>query len=201
MDIKLVIEKKLEEIKKIITQTENYLSADLLAVEKNLSLILTKLENRNSNDPPHPTTKEKILVWADGACSNNPGPGGWGAIVYHEGKYSEFSGFSPQSTNNIMEMTAALEGIRQTPEGAKVSVITDSQYVLKGITQWIHGWKKKGWKKADGKAVLNRKLWRELDYECCLRSVDWKWVKGHTGDPYNERCDELAREAISSNKI
>jgi ribonuclease HI len=73
--------------------------------------------------------------------------------------------------------------------------------VLKGITEWIHSWKKKGWKKADGKAVLNRKLWRELDYECCLRTVEWKWVKGHTGDPYNERCDELAREAISSNKI
>ncbi|MCP4297093.1 MAG: ribonuclease HI, partial [Proteobacteria bacterium] len=93
---------------------------------------------------------------------------------------------------------AALEGIKQTPEGAEIVLTTDSQYVLKGITQWIKGWKKRGWKKSNGENVLNRKLWQLLDEECQVRNITWKWVRGHTGHPQNERCDELARAAISN---
>ena len=107
----------------------------------------------------------------------------------------ELSGGAPESTNNIMEMTAAIEALRRTPEGAVVRITTDSQYVKNGITEWIDGWKRKGWRKADGGAVLNQQLWRELDALASARRVEWAWVKGHSGHPENERCDVLANEA------
>ncbi len=134
-------------------------------------------------------------VWADGSCAPNPGPGGWGAIVAHGGKREELSGVAPQSTNNIMELTAAIEGLRHTPPGATVKLTTDSQYVKNGITKWIHGWKRKHWRKADGQPVLNQELWQALDEVCAVRDVRWFWVRGHSGHPENERCDALANEA------
>jgi len=138
---------------------------------------------------------EVYAVWADGSCAPNPGPGGWGAIVEHRGEREELSGAAPKSTNNIMELTAAIEGLRRTPQGATVRLTTDSQYVKNGITKWIHGWKRKNWRKADGQPVLNRELWQALDEVCAVRDVSWFWVRGHNGHPENERCDELANEA------
>ena len=134
-------------------------------------------------------------IWGDGSCAPNPGVGGWGAILEHGGTREELSGASPRCTNNIMEMTAAIEALRLTPPGAEVEVTTDSQYVKNGITRWITGWKRKGWRKADGEPVLNQKLWRELDALVSERRVTWHWTRGHSGHPENERCDELANQA------
>ncbi|HKI97699.1 MAG TPA: ribonuclease HI [bacterium] len=136
-----------------------------------------------------------MQVWCDGSCAPNPGPGGWGAIMEQDGRRVELSGASPQSTNNIMEMTAAIEALTRTPEGARVHVTTDSRYVMDGITRWLPGWKRKGWRKADGKPVLNQGLWQALDALVKVRHVRWAWVEGHTGHPENERCDELANAA------
>ena len=136
-----------------------------------------------------------IRIWCDGSCAPNPGAGGWGVIVEKDGVREELSGGASESTNNIMEMTAAIEALRHTPEGARILATTDSQYVKNGITKWIHGWKRKGWRKADGGAVLNQKLWRELDILTAARRVEWAWIKGHSGHAENERCDELANRA------
>ena len=138
-----------------------------------------------------------IEIWSDGSCRGNPGPGGWGAIVRQGGSEQELFGAAPQTTNNIMEMTGAMKALESTPEGSQVRLTTDSQYVINGITKWIKGWKKKGWKKADGNAVLNQEVWKQLDQANSSRKVDWVWVKGHAGHEENERCDELARTAIS----
>lgn len=143
------------------------------------------------------TGNSEIHIWSDGACSGNPGPGGWGTIVSYDDEYLELSGFSPKTTNNIMEMTGALEGIRRTPPGCRLVLTSDSQYLVKGMTQWIKGWKRKNWKKADGKPVLNKSIWMELDREAGLRDIQWKWIKGHAGHEENERCDELARYEIT----
>jgi ribonuclease HI len=134
-------------------------------------------------------------IWCDGSCSPNPGAGGWGAIVEQGGNRRELNGAHPATTNNVMEMTAAIEALRITPPGAVVVVTTDSQYVKNGITSWIHAWKRKGWRKADGQPVLNQDLWRALDALVGKRTVRWEWVRGHTGHPENERCDELANAA------
>ena len=139
---------------------------------------------------------EKIEVWSDGSCKGNPGPGGWGAIVRSGGKEQELFGAHPETTNNIMEMTGAMKGLEATPEGSQVRLTTDSQYVINGITKWIIGWKKKGWKKADGNPVLNQEVWKALDAVNSKRKVEWVWVKGHAGHAENERVDDLAREAI-----
>ncbi|MDT8445911.1 MAG: ribonuclease HI [bacterium] len=140
--------------------------------------------------------KGDFRVYSDGSCEGNPGPGGWGCIVEQGGVEQEYSGGAKQTTNNLMEMTAALQGLRQTPKGAVVEVITDSQYLVKGMSQWLAGWKKKNWKKADGNPVLNRELWEALDQAASERKVRWTWVKGHAGHAENERCDELARLAV-----
>ncbi len=139
---------------------------------------------------------EKIEIWSDGSCKGNPGPGGWGAIVRSGGKEQELFGAHPETTNNIMEMTGAMKGLEATPEGSQVRLTTDSQYVINGITKWIIGWKKKGWKKADGNPVLNQEVWKALDAVNSKRKVEWVWVKGHAGHAENERVDDLAREAI-----
>jgi ribonuclease HI len=139
-----------------------------------------------------------IRVWTDGSCSPNPGPGGWGAILEVEGRREELSGAAPASTNNIMEMTGAIEALRRTAEGARVSVTTDSRYLKDGITQWIRNWKRNGWRKADGGPVLNQDLWRELDRLVSTRHVSWHWTASHAGHPENERCDELANRARRS---
>ena len=154
--------------------------------------------SREETSGEHPSDQGAsglIRIWCDGSCSPNPGAGGWGAIVERDGVREELSGGAPECTNNIMEMTAAIEALRSTPEGAAVVVTTDSQYVKNGITRWIHAWKRKGWRKADGGAVLNQPLWRELDTLATARRVEWAWIKGHSGHPENERCDELAGQA------
>ena len=136
-----------------------------------------------------------IRIWCDGSCAPNPGPGGWGAIVEREGRRIELSGAHPDCTNNIMEMTAAIRALEQTPEDAEIHITTDSRYVMDGITKWIAGWKRKGWRKSDKKPVLNQGLWMELDALNGKREVTWNWVRGHSGHPENERCDELANRA------
>ena len=134
-----------------------------------------------------------IRIWSDGSCAPNPGPGGWGAIIERDGHRQELHGGHADTTNNIMEMTAAIEALKHTPEGAHVIVTTDSQYLQLGITQWMPGWKRKGWRKADGKPVLNQAQWLALDALVSGRKVTWEWVRGHSGHPENDRCDELAR--------
>jgi ribonuclease HI len=140
-----------------------------------------------------------ITIHTDGACSGNPGPGGWGAILEWNSHRKELKGGEPDTTNNRMEMMAAIQALEalKTP-GRDVVLITDSVYLRDGITKWIHGWKKRGWKTADKKPVKNIDLWQRLDDLAGQHSIDWRWVKGHAGDPGNERADELAREGIAA---
>jgi ribonuclease HI len=139
---------------------------------------------------------EKIVIYTDGACSGNPGPGGWGAILIFKGKEKELSGGEPATTNNRMEMTAALEGLKALTRPCRVDVFTDSQYVMQGITSWMHNWKRRGWRTADNKPVKNEDLWRLLDEAASRHEVKWHWVKGHADDPLNNRVDELAVTAM-----
>lgn len=185
---------KLNKLISFLEDSTSMSSTDLNHLESAVDAILgtRKTATEKSLKP----TQDIIYIWSDGACSGNPGPGGWGTIIEMDGRLMELSGGSRKTTNNIMEMLGALEGIKRTPPGSSIVLTSDSQYVVKGMTQWIHGWKKKGWKKADGKAVLNKDIWLELDEEASKRTIDWKWIKGHAGHPENERCDELAREAI-----
>lgn len=147
--------------------------------------------------PETPTAEQKkIEIYTDGACSGNPGPGGWGAVLRFQGKEKEISGGSRSTTNNQMELQAAIEALKALKESCVVDLYTDSQYLRQGITQWIHNWKKNGWKTADKKAVKNQELWVELDELVKVHSINWHWLKGHAGHPENERCDELARNEI-----
>lgn len=141
-------------------------------------------------------TKERVVIHTDGACSGNPGPGGWGAVLDYNGMRKELSGGAANTTNNRMEITAAIEALNALKRPCKVSMHVDSQYVKDGITKWIHGWKKSGWKTADKKPVKNVELWQALDEAIKRHDIAWHWVKGHDGHPGNERADELAREAI-----
>ncbi len=138
-----------------------------------------------------------IEAFTDGACSGNPGPGGWGAILRYNGKDKELSGGEAETTNNRMELTAAIVALNALKEPCHVLMHTDSKYVMDGISGWIHGWKKNGWKTADKKPVKNADLWQELDEAVKRHKVEWTWVKGHAGHPENERADELAREAMA----
>ncbi len=135
-------------------------------------------------------------IYTDGACSGNPGPGGWGTVVYFaDGSVHEMGGADPQTTNNRMEMQAAIAALQFLKDIAHSDIIdlyTDSEYVKNGITQWIHGWKKKGWKTSTGKPVLNPDLWQQLD-ALNSKQVQWRYVRGHTGNVGNERCDAIAR--------
>jgi len=138
---------------------------------------------------------KKVQLITDGACLGNPGPGGWAFILRYKEKARECFGSEPSTTNNRMELTAAVEGLRALKVACEVEVVTDSEYVKNGITQWIHGWKRKGWKRADGKPVLNKDLWEELDSEVRRHKADWVWTKGHADHVDNNRCDELATTA------
>jgi ribonuclease HI len=139
-----------------------------------------------------------ITIHTDGACSGNPGPGGWGAILEWNGHRKEINGAEPETTNNRMELMAAIQALRAVKgENKSIRLVTDSTYVKDGLTKWIHGWKKNGWKTAAKKPVKNADLWRELDEAASRHDVQWDWVKGHSGDPDNERADELARLAIA----
>ena len=140
-----------------------------------------------------------IELWTDGACKGNPGPGGWGAILLRPDQPAvELSGYEPATTNNRMELTAVIEGLRHLPNrSASVTVHTDSQLVVKGMTEWIGGWQRKNWRKSDGDPVLNAELWQALLVESQrLGQVRWQWVRGHSGVPLNERADQLAVQAI-----
>ena len=141
-----------------------------------------------------------VEIFSDGACSGNPGPGGWGTILRSGGQLRELSGFSPQTTNNRMEMLGAIAGLEALKRPCRVRVTTDSQYLVKGMTEWIHSWQKKGWKNSKKEEVLNRDLWERLLELCRKHQVEWAWVRGHAGHPENERCDELARAAIAAGR-
>ena len=138
-----------------------------------------------------------IEVYTDGACSGNPGPGGWGVLIEGDGEPRRLCGGAPATTNNQMELQAAIEALGTFPEGAALRLHTDSQYVKNGITSWIHGWKRNGWKTASRKPVKNRELWQALDALAATREVQWAWVKGHAGHPGNEEADRLANEGMA----
>ena len=143
-----------------------------------------------------------IYAYSDGACKGNPGPGGWGSVVKLSATDEiEIKGFESYTTNNKMELTASIEALKVIPKGESVLLTTDSKYVIEGITKWIMGWKKKGWKSAGGGEVKNIDLWKALDVEVSCRNVKFEWVRGHTGHPDNERCDALANEAITSGRV
>jgi len=144
------------------------------------------------------TAKPAVTIYTDGACSGNPGPGGWGAVLISGDKEKDLKGGEPETTNNRMELMGAIEALRALKKPCKVDLYTDSTYVRKGITEWIHSWKKNGWKTADKKPVKNADLWQELEEAEKKHDVTWHWVKGHNGHPLNERADELARAGIPS---
>jgi len=137
-----------------------------------------------------------IEIFTDGACAGNPGPGGWGVLILDGDKQVELYGGESATTNNRMELMAAIEALRSTTGAVRLH--TDSQYVKNGITTWIHGWKRNGWRTADRKPVKNQDLWQTLDAACTERRVEWRWVKGHNGHPENERADALARAGLAS---
>ena len=140
---------------------------------------------------------KQVEIFTDGACSGNPGPGGWGAILRYNGNEKELSGGEADTTNNRMELMAAIEALNALKSSCKVDLHTDSVYVRDGIGKWIHGWKKNGWRTADKKPVKNAELWQALDAARGRHEVTWHWVKGHAGHPENERADELARAGMA----
>ncbi|MCU0589579.1 MAG: ribonuclease HI [Syntrophobacteraceae bacterium] len=148
------------------------------------------------SNPAAPPEGKTVEIFTDGACSNNPGPGGWGAILRYRETEKEISGYVPLTTNNRMEMTAVLEALAALKEPCRVHIHTDSTYLKDGITQWIRKWKRNGWLTAGKEPVKNRDLWEALDAAVRKHTVEWHWVRGHQGHPENERCDELARMAI-----
>lgn len=139
-----------------------------------------------------------LVIYTDGACSGNPGPGGWGVVMFHGKRTKELKGGAPSTTNNRMEMQAVIEALKAIKSGwsGKTVLFSDSTYVLKGLQEWLPGWKRRDWKTAAKKPVKNEDLWRELDQLASERKIDWRWVKGHAGDFGNERADELARAGI-----
>ncbi len=145
------------------------------------------------------TPVKSVEIYSDGACRGNPGPGGWAAILRFKETEKAISGFERYTTNNKMEMTSVIEALRLLKEPCNVRAHVDSQYVKNGITVWIEGWKRKGWKTKDRQPVKNRELWETLDALAHKHRIEWIWVRGHSGHPENERCDELARLAIDRN--
>ena len=141
----------------------------------------------------------RIYIYTDGACKGNPGPGGWGALLKYKEHKKEINGFSKNTTNNIMELTAVIESLLIIKQKSDITIITDSNYVKDGITKWIANWKNKGWKTSNKKPVKNKDLWKKLDDLSNNHKIKWEWVRGHTGNPGNERADELANEAIIKN--
>lgn len=139
----------------------------------------------------------KVTIYTDGACSGNPGPGGWGAILIYGEHEKELKGGLAETTNNQMELTAAIKALNALKKPCDVDLYTDSSYVKGGITQWIEGWKRNGWKTAAKKPVKNSDLWLALEEARSRHQVDWHWVKGHAGDPLNERADQLARDGMA----
>ena len=141
---------------------------------------------------------KQVIMYTDGACRGNPGPGGWGAFITYEGASKEIFGGKPDATNNQMELSAAIEGLIALKEPCQIDLFTDSKYVMDGITQWIHNWKKNNWRTAAKKDVKNKELWQKLDELINFHQVQWHWVKGHSGDEGNEMADLLANKGIDS---
>jgi ribonuclease HI len=141
-------------------------------------------------------TTELIDIYSDGACKGNPGPGGWGALLVSGGHRKEICGGERDTTNNRMEMTAVIRALEQIKRPSRVRVHTDSQYVQKGVSEWMAGWKRRNWRTAGGKPVKNQDLWQALDTLGSTHTIEWKWVKGHAGHPENERADALANRGV-----
>jgi ribonuclease HI len=141
--------------------------------------------------------EKTVTIYTDGACKGNPGPGGWGAWLAYGAHEKELWGGEPLTTNNRMELTAVIQALASLKRSSRVALYTDSEYVRNGITTWIHGWKQRGWKTADKKPVKNIELWQRLDALAAQHQVQWHWVRGHTGDPGNERADRLANRGCA----
>ncbi len=141
-----------------------------------------------------------IEIYTDGACSGNPGPGGWGVVVLGGAEPKELCGGEKQTTNNRMEMTAVVRALELFPDGQKLVLYTDSSYVKDGITKWIVGWKRNGWRTSQRQPVKNQDLWQAIDQQRTRLNVDWRWVKGHAGNRWNEKADELARKGLSESR-
>ena len=139
-----------------------------------------------------------IKIYTDGSCLENPGKGGWAAIIIDDGEEKEIKGSKENTTNNQMELLAPINALKNIPKGSEVQIFTDSKYVKSGITEWIHNWKKNGWKTADKKDVKNKKLWTELDELSSTFKIEWNWVKGHSSDELNNKVDLLARSSANS---
>ena len=142
---------------------------------------------------------DTVEIFTDGACRGNPGIGGWGVLLRFQGLEKELKGYAPETTNNQMELMAAIQGLEALKRPCTVVLTTDSQYVRQGITEWIHGWKRKNWRNAQGQPVKNKELWQRLEAACAPHTVQWQWVKGHSGHRENERVDQLANQAIDEN--
>ncbi|MFC1659103.1 ribonuclease HI [Pseudomonadota bacterium] len=138
---------------------------------------------------------KKVIIYTDGSCSGNPGKGGWGAVLIYGNHVKEISGKNKETTNNQMELKAVIEALKVLKQSCEIDLYTDSHYVKNGITKWIHDWKVKEWRTANRKQVKNVELWKELDEEVERHKIKWHWVKGHSGDKWNERADELARSS------
>lgn len=142
----------------------------------------------------------KVELFTDGACKGNPGPGGWGALLRYGDMEKELFGGEAETTNNRMELMAAIEGLKALKRPCQVILTTDSQYVMKGINEWLAGWKKKGWRNAAKQPIKNQDLWQQLDAECQRHQIEWRWVRGHTGHAENERADQLANKGVAGVK-
>ena len=140
-------------------------------------------------------TQEPITIYTDGSCLGNPGPGGWGAVIKTDAGSREISGAEPSTTNNRMELTAAIRALESVEAGPPVRIVTDSRYVMDGITSWIAGWRRRNWRTASGRPVKNQDLWRQLDQVASKHNLEWAWVRGHSLHPGNEHADALARAA------
>jgi len=145
-------------------------------------------------------TEKRITIWSDGACSGNPGPGGWGAVLIWNGHEKELKGGEAETTNNRMELTAAIEALAALTKSSVVDFYTDSQYLRGGVNGWIAGWQQNGWKTADRKPVKNVDLWQRLDAALHTHTIRWHWVKGHAGHAENERADQLSRDGLAENR-
>jgi len=140
----------------------------------------------------------RVVIHTDGACRGNPGPGGWGVVLRYNGNLKKLKGFDSETTNNRMELTAVIEGLRALTRPCEIELHTDSKYVMQGITEWLSNWKRNGWRTAARKPVKNIDLWQQLDEEVARHKIDWNWVKGHSGIEDNEMADELANAAIDA---